>query len=52
MKRSIAILLALVLALAAVPQGIFAEEAADEAVRYGYRTQNLHYTDRTMRQTA
>ena len=46
MKRSIAILLALLLALAAVPQGVFADEPAEEAVRYGYKTQTLRYTDK------
>ena len=47
MKRSIAILLAVLLLLAAVPQGIFADEPAEEAVRYGYRTQTLHDTDKS-----
>ena len=46
MKRSIAILLALLLVLAAVPQGIFADDPAEEAVRYGYKTQTLYYTDK------
>ena len=46
MKRSIAILLALLLVLAAVPQGVFADEPAEEAVRYGYKTQTLRYTDK------
>ncbi|MBR0516586.1 MAG: S-layer homology domain-containing protein [Firmicutes bacterium] len=46
MKRSIAILLAVLLLLAGVPQGIFADEPAEEAVRYGYRTQTLRYTDK------
>ena len=47
MKRSIAILLAVLLLLAGVPQGIFADEPAEEAVRYGYRTQTLRYTDKS-----
>ncbi|MBQ1580652.1 MAG: hypothetical protein IIZ86_05945, partial [Firmicutes bacterium] len=46
MKRSIAILLAMLLLLAGVPQGIYADEPAEEAVRYGYRTQTLRYTDK------
>ncbi len=46
MKRSIALLLAVLLLLAGVPQGIFADGPAEEAVRYGYRTQTLRYTDK------
>ena len=46
MKRSISILLAILLLLALVPQGIFADEPAEEAVRYGYKTQTLRYTDK------
>lgn len=51
MKRSFMIVLAALLLLAAVPIGVFAEEAvpADtESVQYGYRTQTLRTTDRSM----
>ena len=47
MKRSISILLAVLLLLALVPQGIFADEPAEEAVRYGYKTQTLRYVDKS-----
>ncbi|MBR5640598.1 MAG: S-layer homology domain-containing protein [Firmicutes bacterium] len=47
MKRSLAILLALLLVLAAVPPGVYADEPAEEAVRYGYKTQTLRYTDKS-----
>ena len=46
MKRSIALLLAVLLLLAAVPPGVYADDAAEE-VRYGYRTQTLQYTDKS-----
>ena len=46
MKRSIALLLAVLLLLAAVPPGVYADDAAAE-VRYGYRTQTLQYTDKS-----
>ena len=50
MKRSIAIALAVLLLLALIPAGIFAEDAEDSAqpVKYGYRTQTLKVTDRSM----
>jgi hypothetical protein len=47
MKRSIAILLAVLLVLAAVPSGVYADEPAEETVRYGYKTQTLNDTDRS-----
>ena len=45
MKRSIAILLAVLLLLASVPPGVYAD-SAESAVRYSYRTQTLNYTDK------
>ncbi len=47
MKRSIALLLAVLLLLAAVPPGVYADDGTEEAVRYGYKTQTLHYTDKS-----
>ena len=47
MKRSISILLLAVLLLALVPQGVFADEPAEEPVRYSYKTQTLRYTDKS-----
>ena len=46
MKRSIALLLAILLVLAAVPPGIFADEPAEDAVHYSYKTQTLRTTDK------
>ena len=46
MKRSIAILLAVLLLLAAVPPGVYADDAAEETVQYGYKTRTLTYTDK------
>jgi len=47
MKRSIALLLAVLLLLAAVPPGVYADDGAEETVRYGYKTQTLRYTDKS-----
>ena len=47
MKRSISILLAVLLLLALVPQGVFADEPAEEPVRYSYKTQTLRYVDKS-----
>ena len=46
MKRSIALLLAVFL-LVGTPQGVFAQDEAQDAGRYGYKTTTLRYTDRT-----
>ena len=46
MKRSIAVLLAVLLLLAAVPPGVYADGGTAEEVRYGYKTQTLRYTDK------
>ena len=51
MKRSIAVLLAVLLLLAGIPAGVFAEGNAEdepaEEVRYGFKTQTLTYTDKS-----